>query len=73
MFTNCFTIIFVTTQRVNIETTIPIAKVCMKLTSPVPSQYKIAAAINVVIFPSKIAEKALLNPASQMPKSFSAI
>ena len=47
----------------NIDTTIPIASVYAKpFTAPEPLRPSTKAAMRVVMFPSKIAEKALLNP-----------
>ena len=53
----------VITSAVNMETTIPRASVCAKpLTVPEPMKPSTAAAISVVIFPSRIAESAFWKP-----------
>ena len=51
-------------SAVNMESTIPIASVLAKpLTVPEPRKYRTAAAIRVVMFPSRIADSALEKPA----------
>ena len=55
----------VTVIAVNIEAKVPIVRVIAKpFIGPVPNWNNIAVIINVVTFPSNIAENALLNPAS---------
>ena len=54
----------VTTSAVNMDTTIPSARVWANpLTGPLPRNQSTAAAIRVVMFPSRIADMALWKPA----------